>query len=167
MATIGNRSLIETEKMIGCFINEVILRSHLSSEQTGQILFEQTQETLTEAINNKEIASQTVIDTIKSKQSLNISAAVTMLPSQNLQDWMLDVDFVTIKRDLDLWDGEIPLEIYVSSPSVNNPTMEIKVFYSTELFTSETIEVLFGYYQQILQQLVQDPTIQVCEFFDY
>jgi hypothetical protein len=80
---------------------------------------------------------------------------------------MLDVDFVSIKRDRNLWDEEIPLEIYVSSPSVNNPTMEIKVLYSTELFTNETIEVLFSCYQQILQQLVEDPTSQVCEFFDY
>ena len=164
MATIGNRSLIETEKMIGCFINDVILRSDLYSEQTGEILLEQAQETLTEAMNNKEIAYQTVIDTISSKQPLNISAALTMLPLQNWHNWILDVDFVSIKRDLDLWDGEIPLEIYVSSPSVNNPTMEIKVFYSTELFTNETIEVLFSDYQQILQQLVQNPTIQVCEF---
>jgi amino acid adenylation domain-containing protein len=167
MATIGNRSLIETEKMIGCFINDVILRSDLYSEQTGEILLEQAQETLTEAINNKEIACQTVTDTITSKQPLNISASLTMLPPQNWHNWILDVDFVSIKRDLDLWDGEIPLEIYVSSPSVNNPTMEIKVFYSTELFTNETIEVLFSYYQQILQQLVQDPTIQVCGFFDW
>jgi non-ribosomal peptide synthetase component F len=166
MATIGNRSPVETEKMIGCFINDVILRSDLYSEQTGEILLEQAQETLTEAINNKEIACQTVTDTITSKQPLNISASLTMLPPQNWHNWILDVDFVSIKRDLDLWDGEIPLEIYVSSPSVNNPTMEIKVFYSTELFTNETIEVLFSYYQQILQQLVQDPTIQVCEFFD-
>jgi non-ribosomal peptide synthetase component F len=150
--------------MIGCFINDVILRSDLYSEQTGEILLEQAQETLTEAINNKEIACQTVTDTITSKQPLNISASLTMLPPQNWHNWILDVDFVSIKRDLDLWDGEIPLEIYVSSPSVNNPTMEIKVFYSTELFTSETIEVLFSDYQQILQQLVQNPTIQVCEF---
>jgi non-ribosomal peptide synthetase component F len=164
MATIGNRSPVETEKMIGCFINDVILKSDLYSEQTGEILLEQAQETLTEAMNNKEIAYQTVIDTISSKQPLNISAALTMLPLQNWHNWILDVDFVSIKRDLDLWDGEIPLEIYVSSPSVNNPTMEIKVFYSTELFTNETIEVLFNYYQQILQQLAQDPTIQVCEF---
>ncbi|MFN6154496.1 MAG: amino acid adenylation domain-containing protein [Dolichospermum sp.] len=164
MATIGNRSPVETEKMIGCFINDVILRSDLYSEQTGEILLEQAQETLTEAMNNKEIAYQTVIDTISSKQPLNISAALTMLPPQNWHNWILDVDFVSIKRDLDLWDGEIPLEIYVSSPSVNNPTMEIKVFYSTELFTNETIEVLFSDYQQILQQLVQNPTIQVCEF---
>jgi amino acid adenylation domain-containing protein len=167
MATIGNRSPVETEKMIGCFINDVILRSDLYSEQTGEILLEQAQETLTEAMNNKEIAYQTVIDTISSKQPLNISAALTMLPPQNWHNWILDVDFVSIKRDLDLWDGEIPLEIYVSSPSVNNPTMEIKVFYSTELFTNETIEVLFSDYQQILQQLVQDPTIQVCGFFDW
>jgi amino acid adenylation domain-containing protein len=167
ITTIGNRSSVETEKMLGCFINDVILRSHLSSEQTGINLLEQAQETLTEAINNKEIACQTVTETITSKQPLNISAALAMLPPQNWHNWILDVDFVTIKRDLDLWDGEIPLEIYVSSPSVNNPTMEIKVFYSTELFTNETIEFLFNYYQQILQQLVQDPTIQVCEFFDY
>jgi hypothetical protein len=45
--------------------------------------------------------------------------------------------------------------------------MEIKVWYSAELFTSETIEFLFSDYQQILQQLVQDPTIQVCGFFDW
>ena len=166
ITTIGNRSPVETEKMLGCFINDVILRSYLHSDKTGINLLEQAQETLTEAINNKEIASHTVINTITSKQPLNISASLTMLPPQNWHNWILDVDFVTIKRDLDLWDGEIPLEIYVSSPSVNNPTMEIKVFYSTELFTSETIELLFSYYQQILQQLVEDPTSQVCEFFD-
>jgi hypothetical protein len=70
---------------------------------------------------------------------------------------MLDFEFVSIKRDLSLWDEEIPLEIYVSSPSVNNPTMEIKVFYSRELFTDDAIEFMFSYYQEILQKLVQYP----------
>ncbi|MTJ08355.1 MULTISPECIES: non-ribosomal peptide synthetase [unclassified Anabaena] len=164
MATIGNRSAVETEKMLGCFINDVILRSYLHSEQTGINLLEQAQETLTEAINNKEIAIQTVIDAITSKQPLNISASLTMLPPQNWHNWMLDVDFVSIKRDRSLWVQEIPLELYVSSPSVNNPTMEIKVLYSQELFTNETIEFLFSYYQEILQQLVQHPNSQVSEF---
>lgn len=164
MATVGNRSTVETEKMLGCFINDVILRSHLSSEQTGLTLLEQVKETLTEAINNKEIPSETVIDAITSKQQLNIPVLLTMLPPQNWQDWMLDVDFVSIQRDLSLWDEEIPLEIYVSSPSAKNPTIEIKVFYSTELFTNETIEYLFSYYQEILEKLVQNPTSQVSEF---
>ncbi|AFZ23112.1 amino acid adenylation enzyme/thioester reductase family protein [Cylindrospermum stagnale PCC 7417] len=190
LVTVGNRSPVETEKMLGCFINDVILRSallpkgdakgerssaeckahaprtlsHLSSEQTGITLLEEIKETLTEAINNKEIACETVIDAITSKQPLNISASLTMLPPQNWHDWSLDVDFVSIKRDLNLWDQEIPLEIYVSSPSVNNPTIEIKVLYSTELFTNETIEFLFSYYQEILQKLVQNPTSQVSEF---
>jgi amino acid adenylation domain-containing protein len=163
-ATVGNRSTVETEKMLGCFINDVILRSHLSSEQTGLTLLEQVKETLTEAINNKEISSQTVIEVITSKQPLNLSASLTMLPAQNWHDWMLDIDFVTIKRDHSLWDREIPLELYVSSPSVNNPTIEIKVLYSTELFTNETIEYLFSNYQEILEKLVQHPTSQVSEF---
>lgn len=164
MATVGNRSTVETEKMLGCFINDVILRSHLSSEQTGLTLLEQVKETLTEAINNKEIAAETVINAITSKQQLNISASVTRVPPQNFQDWMLDVEFVTIKRDQSLWGEGVPLEIFVSSPSVNNPTIEIKVLYSTELFTNETIEFLFSYYQEILEKLVQHPTSQVAEF---
>jgi amino acid adenylation domain-containing protein len=164
MTTVGNRSTVETENMLGCFINDVILRSHLSSEQTGLTLLEEIKETLTEAINNKEIPVQTVIDAITSKQPLNLWACLTMLPAQNCHDWMLDVDFVTIKRDLSLWNAKIPLELYVSSPSVNNPTIEITVWYSTELFTNETIEDLFSYYQEILEKLVQHPTSQVSEF---
>ncbi|MFB2939110.1 amino acid adenylation domain-containing protein [Aerosakkonemataceae cyanobacterium BLCC-F154] len=163
-ATVGNRNGVETEKMLGCFINEIILRSHLSSEETGLIFLEQVQETFIEAINNKEIACQTVIDTLKTKQPLNISASLTMLPPENWQDWMLDVGFVSIERDRNLWEEAVPLELFVSSPSANNPTIEIKVLYSTELFTHETIEFMFNYYQEILQKLVQDPTIQISEF---
>ena len=161
-ATVGNRSTVNSERMLGCFINDVILRSHIAAEQTALTLLEQVQETLTEAINNKEVASQTVINQTKnqtkSKQSLNILAAITWLPPQNLSNWLLDVDFVSIERDLSLWDKEIPLEIYVSSSSINNPTMEIKVLCSKELFTHETIEFLFSDYPKILEQIVQSPT---------
>ncbi|MFL0603930.1 condensation domain-containing protein [Cylindrospermopsis raciborskii] len=164
MTTVGNRSSVETETMLGCFINDVILHSHFSSEETALTLLEQVQQTLIEAINNKEIASRTVIDTITSKQPLNISASLTMLPPQNWHNRMLDFEFVSIKRDLSLWDEEIPLEIYVSSPSVNNPTIEIKVFYSTELFTNDTIEFMFTYYQEILQKIVQNPNRPITQF---
>nr|WP_258004534.1 condensation domain-containing protein [Cylindrospermopsis raciborskii] len=167
MTTVGNRSSVETETMLGCFINDVILRSHFSSEETALTLLEQVQQTLIEAINNKEIASRTVIDTVTSKQLLNISASLTMLPPQNWHNRMLDFEFVSIKRDLSLWDEEIPLEIYVSSPSVNNPTIEINVLYSTELFTNDTIEFMFSCYQEILQKLVQNPNRPITQLDNY
>lgn len=87
MTTVGNRSSVNSEKMLGCFINDVILRSHISSEQTALTFLEQVQETLTEAINNKEIASQTVVaqakNKTKGKQPLDILASITWLPPQN------------------------------------------------------------------------------------
>lgn len=164
LATVGNRSAVETEKMLGCFINEVILLSHLSPEQTGITLLKEVQKTITEGINNKEIAFQTVIDTITSKQTVDTLASLTMLPPQNLDDWMLDVDFVSIDRDISLWDQLSSLDVYISSPSVNNPATEIKVLYSQELFTHETIEFMFNYYQEILEKLVQNPNSRISEF---
>ncbi|MEI6328559.1 MAG: amino acid adenylation domain-containing protein [Pseudanabaena sp. ELA645] len=162
MTTIGNRSSVNSEKMLGCFINDVILRSHISSEQTALTFLEQVQETLTEAINNKEIASQTVIDQAKNqtkgKHPLDILASITWLPPQNFSNWLLDVDFVSIERDLSLWDEEVPVEIYISSPSVNKPTIEIKALCSQELFTDETVELLFSDYPRMLEQIIQNPT---------
>ena len=77
---------------------------------------------------------------------------------------MLDVDFVSIDRDISLWDQLSSLDVYISSPSVNNPATEIKVLYSQELFTHETIEFMFNYYQEILEKLVQNPNSRISEF---
>ena len=64
--TIGDRSTPEIEKMLGCFINDVILRSQLNDEQTRLAVVNRVQETLNEAIDNKEIPLQKVIEVIRS-----------------------------------------------------------------------------------------------------
>ncbi|MEH2084022.1 MAG: hypothetical protein V7K89_29845 [Nostoc sp.] len=46
LATLGNRTGLGTERMIGCFINDVILRSLILPEQTGSTVIKQLQETV-------------------------------------------------------------------------------------------------------------------------
>jgi hypothetical protein len=164
VTTIGNRSTPEIEKMLGCFINDVILRSQLDDEQTGLALLEQVKDTLNEAIENKEIPLQKVIEAVKSKRELTLSASVTIVPPVHGSDPMPKWEFAPVPTKGVLWDEEIPLELYISSPSEDSKTIEINALYSTDLFTSETIERLFRYYQEILQKFAKSPEMKIAAF---
>jgi non-ribosomal peptide synthetase component F/acyl carrier protein len=164
VATTGNRSTPESERILGCFINDVILRSLLWDSQTGLTLLEQVKETVNEAINHKEVPLQKVIEAVSSKREITLRASVTMEPPVQGLDGMSEWEIVPVSPKCELWDEEIPLELYVSSPTEDSQTIEIALFYSTELFTNETIERLCSYYQEILQKLVQHPEMKLSEF---
>jgi hypothetical protein len=166
VATIGNRSMPEAENLLGCFINDVILRSKLDDSQTGLVLLEQLKETLSEALENKEVPLQKIIEALGRVRDFTPSASVTIVPPvENWKSPILEVEeLVTNSSKDELWDEAIPLELYVCLPNEDSQTIEIALFYSTELFTRETIERLFSYYQEILQKLVEYPETKLSEF---
>ncbi|MEG4235326.1 amino acid adenylation domain-containing protein [Microcoleus sp. Pol11C3] len=164
VTTIGNRSTPELETMLGCFINDVILRSQLNDEQTAVTLLEQVQEALNEAIANKEIPLQKVIEVVKRQRKLIFSASVTIVPPVEGSNQMPISELVLGSGKDTLWDEEIPLELYISSASEKSRIIEINAVYSRDLFTSETLERLFSYYQEILQNLASSPQMKIAEF---
>jgi amino acid adenylation domain-containing protein len=163
-ATIGNRSTPEIEQMLGCFINDVILLSHLDDEQTGVALLEQVKETLNEAISNKEIPFQQVIEAVKRQRKLSLSASVTIVPPVQGSDRMLGWDFAPVPPKDELWDEEIPLELYISASSGKSKSLDLEVIYSTDLFNRVTIERLFSSYHDFLQKLASSPEMKLAAF---
>jgi len=164
VATIGNRSTPEIDKMLGCFINQVILRTQLDDEQTGAALLEQVQETLNEAISNKDIPLEQVIEAVKRQRKVTLYADVTIVPPVEVSDPMFVSEIAPDSGSGELWDSEIPLEFYISSPSGDSQTIEFWFLYSTDVFASETIDRLFSYYQEILQKLADSPEMKIASF---
>jgi amino acid adenylation domain-containing protein len=168
MAATANRSTPEIEKMLGCFINDVILRSQVDGSQTGLSLLKQVKQTVSEAINNQELPLEKIneiISTVEFIRTVSISMAPPVQghtvhwPSQ-----FLNCEVVSVSFERELWEEAIPLELYVSSPSEDSKLIEITGSYNTDLFKKETIERLFSYYQEILQKLVQRPEMKLSEF---
>jgi amino acid adenylation domain-containing protein len=164
LATIGNRSMPELEPMLGCFINEVILRSEVDGSQTGLALLEQVKQTVSEAIQNKEVPLQKVLEAVKSKRELSVSASVTLEPPVHGSDRLPEWDFAPVTPQGVLWDEETSLEIYVSFSAGNSKTANIKTYYSADLFTEEMIDRLFVVCQKIMQKLADFPETKVDDF---
>ncbi|MEH2468009.1 non-ribosomal peptide synthetase [Nostoc sp.] len=163
LATLGNRTGPDTERMIGCFINDVILRSLILPEQTGSTVIKQLQETVNEAIEHKEVPLHRVIDQIQHLRPLNLLANITMTPS--VQDQMPGWEAIALEQ----W-GDIPMELYGKTPPLElyvelSKTIRIRAKYGTEKFTAETIDHLLNNYREILTKLVSHPEITVSDLF--
>ncbi|MEM9537940.1 MAG: amino acid adenylation domain-containing protein [Cyanobacteria bacterium P01_E01_bin.42] len=157
MATIGNRINSDIEKMLGCFINDVILRSEVDEQQTGLEFLDRVRETLEEAISNQEIPFHKIKKSVKSKRQLILSASVAIEPPSEGFKQMSGWRFSPQQTKTELWTQEIPLEIYISSLSRDSETIAIKTVYSTDLFPGDAIKKLFDDYQDILQKLADSP----------
>ncbi|MEM1253383.1 MAG: amino acid adenylation domain-containing protein [Cyanobacteria bacterium P01_H01_bin.21] len=165
VATVGNRTMPETERLIGCFINDVILRSHLSSGDTGLTFLQRLQTTVNEAIDHKEVPLQQVIDQVKRCRPLDLLASITMTPS--VQPAMPRWEPVDLQSQTDQWQ-DIPTELYTIGTTETTPleiyaelstTIRFVVSYSTERFTRSAVEQLFNRYQTWLELLTTNPEI--------
>ena len=165
VATVGNRTAPGTEQMIGCFINDVILRSHLSPHDTGLTFLQQLQATVNEAIEHKEAPLQQVIEQTKRRRPLNLLASITMTPSIQTADAASDWQPLNLQPQAAQWD-DVPSQLYTIGATETTPlelyvelskTIRIVVNYSTEQFTRDTVEQLFGRYQTLLASLIAHP----------
>ena len=164
VATVGNRTVPETQGMLGCFINDVIVRSQLAANDTGSTFLQRLQTTVNDAIDHKEVPLQRVIEQTKQARSLNLLASITMTPS-------VQTDTASNWQPLDLqpeaaeWEA-VPTSLYTIGTTETTPlelyvelatTVRFVVSYSPELFTRNEIEHLFARYQTLLEALLVQP----------
>jgi amino acid adenylation domain-containing protein len=171
LARTANRLTPTIEKMLGCFINDILLRSQIDGSQTGLMLLEQVNQTVTEAIANQEIPLQRVVKAlseirpIQSLRTLSVSMAPPVLLQSKKIKWEMISFPIESPIESELWDEQhFPIEIYIHFPGEDSNTIEIVVFYSNTVFTERTIELMFSDYQEVLQKLVELPETQVCAF---
>jgi amino acid adenylation domain-containing protein len=161
--TLGNRNIPEGDKMIGCFINDVILRSFVSDDQLVISFLKDVQQTVWESINHKDIPARRIAEIVRQSRSLNIAASLTIenvRPSQE-QDRYLDYETLVFSPNNELWNQQIPLEVYAS---ICSQEISLHVYYSPERFSEQTIVDLFQCYPVILQKMAETPNAAIAEF---
>ncbi len=167
VTTVGNRTVPETEQMIGCFINDVILRSQLISAQTGTNFIKQLQGTVKEAIAHKEVPLELVIAQTKQLRPCNFMASITVTSSTERVEQVPGWELVEVQSQPQQWEDvpselfvdDIPLEFYLEI----GQKIQIVVNYSLEKFTVQMLDKLLANYQKILIELATQPEKQLLE----
>ena len=164
LAATANRKTPAIEKMLGCFINDISLRSFVEDSQTGINLLKQVKQTVSEGVTNQDIPLQKVVKAVSSLTSVR-TISVSMAPPMRWHNQLLNCQVTPVPVEHELWYAEnIPLELYIRSQGKDSQTIEIAGYYSTVLFTNQNIEHLFNDYQEILHKLVEHPNTMIPEF---
>jgi amino acid adenylation domain-containing protein len=153
---VANRTMPETEKMIGFFINLLAVRNDLSGNPTFRELLGRVREGLLEAYAHQEVPFPKIVQEIQPERSATHNPIVQALfVMQNIplatremagvQMEFFEASVTTSKFDMAVFVTERPDELIAYW------------IYSTELFEQSTIQRMARHFGNLLQSAVSQP----------
>lgn len=157
-APIAGRTLEETEPLIGCFFNTLLLRTDLTGSQTFQEVLARVSQVLVEAHAHQDVPFERVIEEInKQRPDPHAPLFHVMFTFHNRPPRELELPGLTMSPyNLDQGVAKFDLLLNVS---VQEDGLFGWLEYSTDLYDRQTIETWINTYQTLLERAVEQPDI--------
>ena len=159
-ATAG-RSRKELEGIIGLFINNLVLRTDLSGEPTGEDLISRVRDTVLNAFANENVTLDRLLDVLKPDRELNRSPLfqVMFILHNSFKTWPELPDLVIEPLKFD--PGTSRYDFTIEAFEDEHHRFQLIWQYNTDLFDASTIERMQQSYVQILEQFMAEPQLPV------
>ncbi|HKR10891.1 MAG TPA: amino acid adenylation domain-containing protein, partial [Pyrinomonadaceae bacterium] len=161
-APIAGRHHVETEPLIGCFINTLLMRTSMSGNPSVRELLQRVREMCLQAYAHQDVPFEKLVEELQPERNLSHTPLFQVLflmqyagketgSSNALALVPLKADTDTAKFDLTLLieDGETGLVCGIE--------------YNTDLFDAATVQRMLGHYGTLLEGFVNDPARPISE----
>ena len=160
---LSNRDTLETEKLVGFFLNTLPLRLIVSGDPPFSELLARVRDVATDAYDHQCMPLEKLVEDLRPERSGSKNPLFQVLFTNRIIErpafevagvcmQPLDVPTGTSKFDLSFFVGEGPSGFSVA------------VEYSTDLFLLETIQRFIEHYRTVLQAAVDHPESRISEF---
>jgi len=159
---VSGRNWEETERLIGHFVNLLVLRTDLSNDPTFRALLRQVREVAFGAYANQDVPFEKVVGALRAErrsgrtplfQVMFVLKRATPVAAtfSDLTLTLEEIDYGLAAFDLavELWEGPDGLHGYLE--------------YSTDLFESPTIARMAGHYLTLLDGIVANPDARLSQ----
>lgn len=159
---IANRNRIETEGLIGLFLNMLVLRTDLGGQPTFRQLLHRVKEVTLGAYEHQDLPFEKVVEALGQEHDLSRNplfqvlfvlqnAPVPALKLSGVELELTELETGTAKFDLSVWMTETEQGLV--------GTWE----YNRDLFDEETIERMAAQFERLLQSVAEHPDQKVTE----
>ena len=154
---VAGRRLLETEALIGLFVNTLVIRTDLSGNPKFRGLLAEVRDSLLEAHSNQDVPFEKIVEELHPTRSLThnpiFQVMVTALkePLRNRGFANLTASQYTVGASSSLFD----LTAFIVETADGSFWWRFQ--YSTALFDSVRIRRMIGHYQTLLNSIVQNP----------
>ncbi|MBO4122688.1 amino acid adenylation domain-containing protein, partial [Cupriavidus gilardii] len=159
---VANRGRVETEGLVGCFVNTLVVHTDIDGSMPWDALLRRLHQTMLESQEYQDLPFEQLVEALQPERSLahnplfqvkfNLAlpiAAPKQLAGHAVAAEQIEGDVTRFDLALDLVEGEDGIAGRLS--------------YATDLFDQETIERMQRHYVGILEQIASTPTLRVGE----
>jgi amino acid adenylation domain-containing protein/non-ribosomal peptide synthase protein (TIGR01720 family)/FkbM family methyltransferase len=160
---VANRTMKETEPLIGYFINTLALRTDLSGNPSFNQLVQKVKENTLEAFGNQEVPFEKVVEAVVKERDLNrnpiYQVLFTMQNTPKIPELVLnDIKVTTVEAEHETSQIDMICNVAETEDGLLG-----SVEYCTDLFKASTIERMMAHYTAILDAIAATPTAQISD----
>jgi len=153
---IARRDRLETENLIGVFINTLVLRCHCDGNSTFREFLNQVRQVALEAFAHQELPFEKLVEELKPDRDLSHTPIFQVLfQLRNLPQSSVTaagIGFEELKGDREITAFDLTLDILETSSG-----LVCSFNYNRDLFDAATIERMAGHFQVLLSGIVANP----------
>ncbi|WLH14379.1 non-ribosomal peptide synthase/polyketide synthase [Pseudomonas hefeiensis] len=162
---VANRNRVETEGLIGFFVNTQVLNAHVDGQLPFDRLLAQVKQSAMAAQAHQDLPFEQLIEALQPERSLSHSPIFQVMfnhqTASDTQERQLQLPHLSVE-DL-VWEGrtaqfDLTLGTYETGQGV-----AAELTYATDLFEPHTIERLARHWQNLLQGIVDAPQQRIGE----
>ncbi len=155
---IANRTSSETEPLIGCFINTLVMRAKPVAEKSFATLVEEVKETALDAYANQDLPFEGLIEKLQPERSLSHSPVFqAMFILQNAKRDPVAIPGLTVT---DMHRENVTAKLDLTLSIAEKPDGFTCYFeYNTDLFDARTISRMAECFEELLRSAVAGPRI--------
>ena len=154
---VANRDRIELESLIGCFVNNIVLRGRLEGNPRFVDFLTQVKSTVLRAFDHRDLPFDRIVEAVRPERTTSHHPIFQCLftlhsfPMQVLRPAGLEIEAV----DDGLGDASSRFDLTLELDPVPDG-MRLVYEYVAELFDAERIERMHGQYLKLLQEVIAD-----------
>jgi amino acid adenylation domain-containing protein len=162
-SALAGRNWVETEKLIGIFINILVLRTDLSGDLTFRELLKRVRETCRGAYSNQDMPFEKLVEKLRPESGLS-----SMTPFQvmfNLENLPQDAPEIPGLR-VEEFEFEIPVAACDLTLEIIQRGRQLRCsfVYNADLFDRGTVERMAGHYRILLEAVGGEPDGRIASF---
>lgn len=161
---VAGRHDVQLEPLIGCFINNVVLRSQIDQRLSFNALLQRNKTTVLDAFNHQDYAFDALVEQLNTPRTLSHAPVFQILLNmQNNEQVAFELPGVEveslrqpgqqIKYDLNLTINEHPL--------AESSQLVLAWSFATSLFKPSTIAGMAARFEQLLSEILAQPNVPV------
>ncbi|WP_108867380.1 non-ribosomal peptide synthetase [Aquimarina aquimarini] len=157
----ANRKDIQTQKLIGYFVNSIALRTHISGDIVFKELLDQVKNTIIRGYEHQEVPFDEVIRTLGIKKVLGETPLfqILFIMQNNQEAPAIKLDNAIVTEE----PFEYKMAKYDITFSITEKQGDFEVYveYRDSLFKPETIERLVNHFRNLILEIIKDGDIKV------